>query len=105
MARRRIDPTRRLARAILTSARAAGCELVPVAERSKPWNTATFDGLRLEYTFNAVAGDALDRWLEQLPSVDFRTPGHLVADIATASVAWSTNVATVLINALTVEER
>lgn len=105
MPRRRIDPTRRLARAFLTNARAAGCEIELVADRYKPWNSATFDGLRLEFTFNAVVGDALDRWLEELPGVDFRTPGHLVADIATASVAWGNDVATVLINALTVEER
>lgn len=105
MARRRIDPTRRLARAILTNARAAGCEVELVAERSKAWKSATFDGLRLEYTFNGIAGDLLDRWLEELPSFDFRTPGHLIADIAAASVAWGDDVATISINALTVEER
>lgn len=105
MPRREIDPTRRLGRALVRSAQAAGCELEIANERSTAWASATFTGARHEFTFNAVAGQSLDHWLEQLPAADLRAPGHLVADIATSSVAYSSGRATVLINALTVVER
>lgn len=105
MTRRAIDPTRRLGRALMRSAQATGCEITLLIEQSRPWHSATFTGARHEFTFNAVAGGALDAWLVQLPSADVPVPGHLVADIVASSAAWSGGTTTVLINVLTVADR
>ena len=105
MPRREIDPTRRLARALIRSAEAAGCGISIAKEASRPWQSATFTGAWHEFTFTAVGDKALERWLEQLPSADLRTPGHLVADITVSCARCATGAATVLINALTVLER
>jgi len=68
------------------------------------WASATFAGARHRVTIEACATPGLDRWLAALPEAEFALRGHLVADLAVASVEQRDGRATAVIEALTVED-
>jgi hypothetical protein len=88
------------------SATAAGCPIKATAATWTRWASATFSGARHEITAEAAESPALDAWLtalvdgEQYPEI----LGYLLADIIVLSVARSDGVATVRLEALTVDQ-
>ena len=100
------DPAMPLLRALVSAGAAAGAppfELVEMASRA--WASATFTGARHEIRLAVPDGPALAAWLAALPAAELPVPGHLVADVAVASVVRSGGTAQVVVEALTVEDR
>ena len=98
------DPGTALTRAIEANARRAGCPVRISASEWTRWASATFTGGRHELTLEADEAGALDGWLAELPETELPTRGHLVADIVVTSVRRANGVATIRLEALTVEE-
>jgi GNAT superfamily N-acetyltransferase len=98
------DPGTALVRALEANARRAGCPVRMSASDWTRWASATFTGARHELTVEADESGALDNWLTELPEAELPIRGHLVADIIVASVRRGEGVATILLEALTVEE-
>ena len=94
-----------LERALMGSAEAAGCPIRIVAADWTRWASATFTGARHVLTLAAAPSDALDRWLAGLPEAEFALRNYLVADIGVTRMTREGMVATVAIEALTVEDR
>ncbi|MCW6535862.1 hypothetical protein [Sphingomonas lycopersici] len=95
---------RLLERALTAAASRAGASIAIGAGRATDWQSATFAGQRHEITVEGETGPALDRWLETLAEADLPLAGHLVADIAVASLARNAARTAFVIEALTVEE-
>ena len=98
------DPGTALVRALEASARRAGCPVRMSASDWTRWASATFTGARHEVTVEADESGALDTWLTELPEAELPIRGHLVADIIVSSVRRGNGVATIRLEALTVEE-
>jgi hypothetical protein len=98
------DPGTALVRAIEANARRAGCPVRLSASDWTRWASATFTGARHDVKLEADESGALDAWLAELPEVDLPIRGHLVADIIVTSVRRANGVATIRLEALTVEE-
>ena len=93
-----------LVRAIEANALRAGCPVRMTASDWTRWASATFTGARHELTLEAEESKALDSWLTELPEAELPIRGHLVADIVASSVRRAEGVATIRLEALTVEE-
>jgi len=93
-----------LVRAIEANARRAGCPVCITASDWTRWASATFTGARHELALQADESNALDSWLTGLPEAELPIRGHLVADIVVTSVRRAEGVATIRLEALTVEE-
>ena len=98
------DPGTAMVRALDANARRAGCPVRMRASDWTRWASATFTGARHELTLEADESGALDGWLTELPETELPIRGHLVADIVVASVRRAERVATIRLEALTVEE-
>lgn len=98
------DPGTALVRALEANARRAGCPVRMNASDWTRWASATFTGARHELTVEADESGALDNWLTELPEAELPIRGHLVADIIVSSVRRAKGVATIRLEALTVEE-
>ncbi|MEO9130598.1 MAG: hypothetical protein ABI240_05255 [Sphingomonas sp.] len=98
------DPGTVLVRAIEANARVAGCAVRMSASDWTRWASATFTGARHALTLEADESGTLDDWLTALPETDLPIRGHLVADIVVTSTRRAGGVATVQLEALTVEE-
>ena len=98
------DPGTALVRAIEANALRAGCPVRMSASDWTRWASATFTGARHNLTLEADESGVLDGWLTELPETDLPIRGHLVADIVVMSVQRAKGVATVRLEALTVEE-
>jgi hypothetical protein len=98
------DPGTALARAIEASAQRAGCPVRVAASDWTRWASATFTGARHELTLEADGSTALDTWLAELPETELPIRGHLVADLVVTSVRRVEAMATIRLEALTVEE-
>jgi hypothetical protein len=95
-----IDPQPRLVRDLVARTDGAA-RLIDV--RSRPWSSATFNGARHRIRL-AVPAPAAD-WLgEQLGSIEFAIPGHIVADIMLTRRRTADPLTEVEIEALTIEE-
>ncbi len=94
-----IDPHARLIGAL--AARAGAAELLEA--HARPWASVTFTGARHLIRL-ALPEAAANRLAEGLEEHEFAIPGHFVADIAIASRHDSAGLATVEIEALTIEE-
>lgn len=94
-----------LERALLAGAEAAGCPLTVTAADWTRWASATFTGARHMLTLGGAASPALDRWLVGLSEAEFALRNHLVADLSVTRVTRTDGVATIALEALTVEER
>jgi hypothetical protein len=93
-----------LVRAIEASAKRAGCTVRMKASDWTRWASATFTGARHELSLEADESGALDGWLAELPEAELPIRGHLVADVVVSSVRRAEGVATIRLEALTVEE-
>ncbi|MEO7691054.1 MAG: hypothetical protein ABIS51_17365 [Sphingomonas sp.] len=98
------DPGTALVRALEANARRAGCPVRLNASDWTRWASATFTGARHEVTLEAEESGALDGWLTELPEADLPIRGHLVADVIITSVRRAGGLATIRLEALTVEE-
>ena len=99
------DPGSLLSAAIERQARRAGCMIQPVCTEWEKWASATFNGARHRLTIAAVPDVSLDGWLSALPESEFTLRGHLVADLAVASVRRAADRVEIDLEILTVEER
>ena len=99
------DAATLLERALLESARAAGCALTLRASEMKRWASATFTGARHLLTLSGHATPTLDAWLAALPETEFALRHHLVADMVVQSVTREGADVTIAWEVLTVEER
>ena len=92
-----------LVRALHRASRAAGCPLEIVASSWTGWSSATFTGARHHSHWQAKPSARLDAWLATLPDMEFDLGGHLVADLAVASIRRTAHHVGLQIEALTVE--
>lgn len=92
-----------LARALATSAAAAGCDLIVTGGEWKGWASATFTGARHVLTMAGTDSDAARAWLGGLAELELTVRGHLVADVAVAATARGDGRVTAGVEALTVE--
>jgi hypothetical protein len=67
------------------------------------WASATFTGARHSITVEAPDDAQFDGWIEALPEATFDLRGHLVADLNVIRVQRGAGMATIEIEALTVE--
>ena len=82
----------------------AGCPARVIDSTWTRWASATFTGARHELSLEAPESAALDAWLNGLPETDLPLRRHLVADIVVTGISRAGGVATVALEALTVEE-
>jgi hypothetical protein len=99
------DASTLLERALLESARAAGCPLALRTSEMKRWASVTFTGARHGLTLEGAASPTLDAWLAALPETEFALRRHLVADLVVQSVVREGGDVTIVLEVLTVEER
>lgn len=93
-----------LARALSSSAAAAGLLLGIDATRSTRWHSATFAGARHIFEAQVPPGERTDRWLASLPETDLPLRHHLVADLAITRIERGADATRFTIEALTVRE-
>jgi len=92
-----------LLRRLDEAARDADCPVRVIESAWTRWASATFTGARHQITLEAADSPALGTWLQALPEADLPLRRHLVADILVAGVSRAEGVATISIEALTVE--
>lgn len=103
---RRSDPHRLLLRTVREQAERDGAARI-LASHSESWASATFHGARHSLSIELDgpgAEDRAGRLAEALGAMEFRLPGHLVADIALVSRQTSADGVAVGIEALTLED-
>ena len=93
-----------LERAVLESARAAGCPLVLRASEMTRWASVTFTGAKHLLNLEGQASPALDAWLLSLPETEFTLRDHLVADMVLLAVKRE-GVVGMMVEVLTLEDR
>lgn len=93
-----------LERAVLESARAAGCPLALHASAMTRWASATFTGARHLLSLAGEASLELDAWLTALPEAEFALRDHLVADLILLAIKLDDGSVTMTLEVLTVEE-
>jgi hypothetical protein len=92
-----------LLRAVEADAFGAGC-IVRIAESDwTRWASATFNGARHTLSLDAEDSPALEIWLAGLPDANLPIRGHLLADMVIKRVRRADGVATIALEALTVE--
>jgi hypothetical protein len=104
--RRRGDPHRLLLQAVREKAERDGIARI-LANSSEAWASATFRGARHNLSLQLDGDDADDRATrlgETLGLVEFRLPGHLVADIALTRRSTNATGTAIEIEALTLED-
>lgn len=99
-----LDASSRLRRALASHASRAGVEVAIVGTSSTGWASATFVGARHELHLAAVADDAVERWLADLPEAELSVPGHLVADLRIIAMRQAADALDVTLEVLTVED-
>lgn len=99
------DAATQLERALIAAAEAAGCPIAIASADWTRWASATFTGARHALTVTAAASPLLDQWLVGLSEAEFALRRYLVADIHVVRMTREDGVATVALEALTVEER
>lgn len=92
-----------LVRAIEANAQGAGCTAQMIKSDSMRWESATFAGARHQLTLATPESSALDRWLAALPAADLPVRGFLIADIMVKTICRADGIATIGLEALTVE--
>ena len=90
---------RRLARALRTSATAAGLDALILSTTERPWASATYVGARHRLVIGLPASHARHRWLAALAEADLPMRGH----IALPPALLSTTDETVMIEVVTLE--
>ena len=98
------DASTLLQRALLRNARQAGCTLAIAAAHATRWASATFAGTQHRLTLDAVDDGSFQSWQSRLNDAELPLRGHLLADVATVTLARTDGRAIAVIEALTVEE-
>jgi hypothetical protein len=98
------DAATLLVRSLQADSQRAACLVRAIDSTWTRWASATFNGARHELRLEATDSPALEAWLDALPEADLPLRGHLVADIVVTGVTRAGGVATMTIEALTVEE-
>jgi len=98
------DAATLLVRSLETDSHRAGCPARVMESNWTRWASATFSGARHELSLDAAISAELDLWLDALPEADLPLRRHLVADIVVTSVRRADGIATIALEALTVEE-
>ena len=93
-----------LERALLESARAAGCPLGLDLSAMTRWASVTFTGAKHLLRLAGETSPELDAWLAALPETEFALRGHLVADMVVLSVRREAGAAVLVLEVLTVEQ-
>lgn len=99
------DAATLVARALVASAAAAGCEIAIAESDWTRWASATFTGARHELTLVGTPSPGFDAWIAALPEAVFALRGHLVADLRVERVSRSGDRVAATIEILTLEER
>lgn len=97
------DAATLLRRALERDADARGCDITVDPTELRRWASATFTGARQRLTITGPDAPALDAWVALLPELDLPLRNHLVADVTVLGVVRHGGVATVTVEALTVE--
>lgn len=97
------DVATQLERALLGSARAAGCPLVLRASEMTRWASVTFTGAKHLLSLEGEASPALEAWLAALPEAEFALRDHLVADMVLLAVKRE-GVVGMMVEVLTLED-
>jgi hypothetical protein len=97
------DAGARLERALLASAAGAGCVVTIVDATWVRWASATFTGARHTLWLQATTGEALDRWLAEVPEAEIALRDHLLADLVVTAVTRIDGMAQITVEALTLE--
>lgn len=93
-----------LVRAVEADAFGAGC-LIRIGEATWTlWASATFNGARHALCVEADDSPALERWLTALPQAGLAMRGHLLAELVVRGISRADRMATIALEALTVEE-
>ena len=98
------DVTAQLERALLKSARAAGCPLELIKSEMTRWASVTFSGTHHWLTLTGEISSALEAWLEALPEADFRLRDHVVADLILFAIEREYGAVAMIVEVLTVED-
>jgi len=93
-----------LVRGLEADSHRANCPVRAIESTWTRWASATFNGARHELTLEAADSSALDAWLDALPEANLPLRGHLVADIVVIKRSRAEGIATMTVEALTVEE-
>ncbi len=93
-----------LVRALRGQAATAGAVVAVRSIASTPWASATFTGRRQRIALDAQSGDTARRWIDGLPEAEWDIRGHLVADVLIDSVCVETEVTTLSMSILTIED-
>lgn len=90
--------------AIQANAKRAGVDITLVSSDWTRWASASFTGARHQLVVAAAESPEMDTWLTEMPEGEYPIRGHLVADMLVQSVGRADGVATISLEALTVEE-
>ena len=74
---RGLDAEARLARALERNARAEGVTATVRQCRSRPWSSATFEGVQVDLSVQAGPADAAMAWLAALAEAQLPMAGHV----------------------------
>lgn len=74
-----------------------------VSARQSPWASVTYSGVTLSLEVRSAAADAVDRLLLDLPEMEWRLPGHLMADVAGMAEPGAAGAIVLRIEALMLE--
>ncbi len=91
-----------IGRLLAADAARAGTQVAIHEGRANPWHSATFDGERVSLRINAPATSVTAAWLAELPAIDGRLPGHLLAELTVTDREESDGRYQARIDALTV---
>jgi hypothetical protein len=97
------DAEARLARALHSSAHAAGLAIELADVRARPWASATFVGIQVSLVVSSPRSPTLGRWLSDLPLAELPMRDHLLASLALDRIEDNGTVVLTTITALVIE--
>ena len=80
------DAEARLTRALARHAAAAGVTVDAERCRSRPWSSATFQGVQLHLTLVAAPAAEARRWLDALADAELAMRGHVAMPAAVDAI-------------------
>ena len=97
------DAEARLARALQSSAHAAGLAIELFEMRARPWASATFVGTQVSLVLSSPRAPTLGRWLSDLPLAELPLRDHLLASLALDRIEDDGTVVLTAVTALVIE--
>ena len=93
-----------LVRGLEADSHRANCPVRAIESTWTRWASATFNGARHALCVEADDSPALERWLTALPQAGLAMRGHLLAELVVRGISRADRMATIALEALTVEE-